>query len=178
MMEFKGMIQDIGLDYKTGKKTIKLVMDSDEALAELNDLIDRTVQVTIKKPSRSRSMKANAYAWVLMQAIAEKIGSTKDDVYLEMLHKYSGLFAFCWIKDEDYERFKSQYRTFQEIAETFKAGVKGHDVIFYLGMSAFDNWDMKRFIDGLVYECQSLDIATIPQSEIERMKEEWGITRS
>lgn len=184
MMNFKGMILDVGIDYKSGKRKITLSMDSDDCLVELQDLQDRTVDVQIKRATHARSMKANAYTWVLLQNLAEKLQTSKEDVYLLELVKYSSLFTTIWISSDAINDFVKRWRTVEDLGERYryetrngkKKRIKGHDFNVYLGMSAFDNEDMRVFIDGVVRDCNEMGISTIPPEDIERMKRQWGMT--
>ena len=42
---------------------------------------DKPLELTLKKARKSRSVNANAYMWVLCQALAEVLGTTKEAVY-------------------------------------------------------------------------------------------------
>ena len=48
--------------------------------------IERLHIAKLEEYKEKRSLNANAYAWKLMDLIAEKIGSTKDEVYLSLIH--------------------------------------------------------------------------------------------
>lgn len=183
-MKFTGMIRTVGLDYETGKNTITLMVDnSADAFTDLEELTDRTVSVEIKKTSHQRSLKANAYAWVLMQLIGERLDMTKDDVYLMMLGRHSRSFSTIWLEDTAYEEFKLNWRLVEQGEPRYtyrkvngkRKRINGHDVICYYGMSTFDNQEMRVFIDGLIRDCHDLKISTIPEEEAERMKAQWGI---
>lgn len=184
MMNFKGMILDVGIDYKSGKRKITLSMDSDDCLVELQDLQDRTVDVQIKRATHARSMKANAYAWVLLQSLAEKLQSSKDDIYLLELVKYSSAFGTIWVSNEAIDELYRKWRTVEDLGERYRyekidgkrKRIYGHDFNVYLGMSTFDNEEMRVFIDGVVRDCNEMGISTIPPQEIERMKRQWGMT--
>lgn len=183
-MEFNGRIKDVSMDYGSGKMQITFLMDDKSGLTELQDLQDKELTVTAKKRTYRRSLRANAYAWVLMQAIAEKVGSSKEDVYLELLHKYSRSFETVLIAvpngDETIANAvktiaNREGRTFVDMGKTKIKNRWHREIRIYFGMSIFNNEEMRVFLDGVLLECRELRIGTIPPAELERMKREWGI---
>ena len=47
----------------------------------LENLDDSELTVTIKKYSKKRTLSQNAYLWVLLDEIGQKVGRSKEDVY-------------------------------------------------------------------------------------------------
>ena len=52
-----------------------------------------TYILEIKRKIKSRSLKANAYAWELMGQIAEKLNMSKEEVYENMLRDYGTIMT-------------------------------------------------------------------------------------
>lgn len=122
-----------------------------------------------------RSLDANAYAWVLMTKIASAIGSSKDEVYEEMLRCYGclceedGGYITITVKNTvDVSRIGGHWMPYRE---------KGQWISYLMikGSSEYDTAEMSRFIDGIISEAQGLDIETLPPHEIEVMKKAWRI---
>lgn len=63
----------------------------------VSEMKDRMYTAKLGEKRQKRSLDANAYAWVLMGKIAEKVGTCKDDVYLQMLERY-GVYTHFIVK--------------------------------------------------------------------------------
>lgn len=67
----------------------RLVLDLDGDFRNTYDrLKDCDVEVAIEKYSENRTLKANAYLWVLVTRIANALRESKEDIYLDMLKAY------------------------------------------------------------------------------------------
>ena len=66
-----------------------LTVSSEKFPTEVDEIIDSEALLDIKitKHRKKKSLNANAYAWVLMQKIAEKTNSDKWSVYFAMSAK-------------------------------------------------------------------------------------------
>ncbi len=137
------------------------------------ETVKGTFSATVKKYRAKRSNNANAYAWVLMQRIAEAIGSEKDSVYLEMLRRY-GQFTHLIVRPQVVERVKQEWRTVEELGEVTVNGQTGIQLRCYFGSSTYDSKEMAGFIDGIVSECKEMGIETLTPIELERLKDEWA----
>lgn len=174
-MEFTGNLQGLSRDWKTGKWLITFSVNEENVLNAVDKLKENLLSITVGKLRKKRSLDANAYAWVLMTKIAQVVGSSKDEIYEEMLQKY----GYIYQDDEGY------------IAITLKSSIDvakldGHwkryksngDFTSYLmikGSSQYDSAEMAHFIDQIVLEAKELGIETMRPDEIERMKAMWGV---
>lgn len=133
-------------------------------------------RIKLSKWTEKRSLNANAYAFVLCTKIAQAIGSSKDEVYEQMLQAYGTV-------DEDFPPITviagadmSITREHWLRIDTRKVGGKDFDCYLRIkGSSEMDKKEMAHFIDGIVFECKQLGIETLPPDELERLKEQWGI---
>ncbi len=81
------------------KQHLTIEIDSDFR-AEFDELHGKTVDVSIKKYRPKRSLDANAYAWVLMDKLAEAMGITKVEVYRGAIRKIGGVSeTVCVLSD-------------------------------------------------------------------------------
>lgn len=174
-MEFTGKFITVNRDWKTGQYNITFSVNETSALNQI-EKIQNCGKLRIKAVQyrEKRSLDSNAYAWVLMQKIAETIHSDKWSVYLQMLQKYSRAFSHVIVKPEAVERMKDLYRTCIDLGEITVNGQTGHQLQVYYGSSDFDTKEMSVFIDGIISECKELGIETLSLNELERMKAEWG----
>lgn len=174
-MEWSGRFKGIQTDYMTGETVISFTINERSALAEVDKVKDiEKLRIEAVQYRQKRSLDSNAYAWVLMQKIAEAIHSDKWAVYLQCLQNYSRAFTHVIVKEQAVEKMKELYRTCIDIGEITVNGQTGHQLQVYYGSSCFDSKEMSVFIDGIVTECKNLGIETLPPDELERMKKEWA----
>ena len=162
------------MDYETGKYLVTFETASREAMERCAELAGEDLEVEVGKKRKKRSLDANAYAWVLMQKIAEATHSDKWTVYLEMLKRYSRAFTFVIVKPSALDRAVELFRTCVDLGEVKVNGAEGHQLQVYFGSSQFDTKEMSVLLDGIVSECRELGIETMTPNELERLKEGWG----
>ena len=173
-MECIGKFKSISRDWLSGKWEITFSTD-ENITGGIDKIKDKLLRIVVKQYREKRSLDSNAYAWVLMQKIAEAIHSDKWSVYLEMLEKYSRAFTHIIVRPDVVDRVKEEWSTVRNLGEITVNGQTGIQLQCYFGSSTFDTKEMSVFIDGLVEECRQLEIETLPPNEIERMKREWGV---
>jgi hypothetical protein len=175
MAEFTGKFEAITVDWKTGQRQVIFTVNEASAVESLVAL-EGAEKLSIKatRYREKRSLDSNAYAWVLMQKIAEAVHSDKWSIYLEMLKKYSRDFTFVICKEKAIDKLKELYRTCVDLGEVNVNGMEGHQMQVFFGSSTFDTKSMSVFIDGIVSECKELGIETLPPDELERMKAAWN----
>ena len=174
-MIFTGKFQGVTTDWATGQHNTTFSINEKSALAEIEHIQEcEKLSIEAKKYREKRSLDSNAYAWVLMQKIAEASGTDRNSVYLDMLQNYSREFDFVICKEHAVDRFKKIYRTCIDFGEVNVNGTTGHQLQVFYGSSTFDSKAMSVFIDGIVSECKQLNIETLPPHELERMKAAWN----
>lgn len=174
-MDATGKLQGISKNWQSGKFIVSFEINenlSQETIEYLQSC--EMLSIEAKKYRQKRSLNANAYAWVLMQKIAEVIHSDRESVYIEMLKKYSRDFTFVICKEKAIGKLKELYRTCIDLGEVNVNGMEGHQMQVFFGSSTFDSKSMSVFIDGIVSECKELGIETLPPAELERMTQQWG----
>lgn len=143
-----------------------------------DDLKDSPVKVEIRKASKSRSMSANAYAWVLIDKISEKTGINQTDVYRSAIREIGGVSTLLGMKDDAVPVFTENWqrghlgRQVEIIPGSSKPGWS--NVRVFYGSSEFDSTQMARLIDSLIQDAEALGIPTINDAEAERMISKWG----
>ena len=176
-MEFTGEFVNASKDWKTGKWNITFTCNEESALPEIDEIKEANLDITAKKHRKKRSLDANAYAWVLMQKIAEMVNTSKWDVYLDMLQKYSRAFTHIIVHPHAVEAVMKMYRTAINLGEVRVNDKTGIQLQVYFGSSTFDTKEMSVFIDGIVSDCQMLGIRTETPDELERMKALWDANK-
>lgn len=131
---------------------------------------DRDKLFEVKPYRQKRSLNANAYAWVLINEMANRLRTSKDEVYQEMLKRYGQSKVISVLSEIDISRFVKYYE------EIGKGHVEGKEFTHYrcfIGSSEYDSREMAILIDGIVDEAQELGIDTLPTTAVERMKALW-----
>ena len=173
-MECTGKLKSVSKNWISRKWEVTFEINED-ITASIDKIRDKMLNLTAKIHRKKRSLDANAYAWVLMQKIAEAIHTDKWSVYLMMLERYSPVFTHIIVRPEAVERVKGEWRTVKVLGPIQVNGSTGIQLQCYFGSSTFDSKEMASFIDGIVSECKEMGIETLPPDEIERMRREWGI---
>lgn len=172
-MDFRGRLIDITRNWKTGK--VRVTFEADEDISgQLEAISDKLLTITAKIFRNRRSKDANAYAWVLMQKIAEVLHTDKWSVYLSMLERY-GVFTHIIVRPHVVDRVIEEWRTVKNLGKVTVADQTGIQLQCYFGSSTYDTREMAVFINGIVSECHEIGIETASPEELERMKREWGV---
>lgn len=151
------------------------------ALSDVEFEKDKTYVCRISAQGMKRSLNANAYAWVLLQKLAEKLGTTKDELYLTEIESI-GSFDYYMVIDESkaIETLKQQFRVVRDrgVVELGKRGTDDYKRVRTLqcwkGSSSYSTKEMARFLDIIIEEAKAQGIETETPEEIERMKATWG----
>ena len=171
MVDAKGNITSISVDYRKQQTLVTFALS--EVPDVFNGLMDVELSIKIAKYHEKRSLDANAYAWVLMSKIAEKLNTTKEDIYELMLKRYGVLY-------QDEKGFivitiKSNIDIYTIAGHWLKCKDCGNftSYIMIKGSSDYNTAEMSHFIDGIVSEAKELGIQTETPEEIERIKALW-----
>lgn len=165
-----------------GRETadVTITVRSTAGLAELSEAANGLKKgkewvVEFKPIRKKRSLSANAYAWVLMEKLAQKLGTTKATVYREHVRVY-GPFQVLRLNREAVEWFEELWTRngLGWIVEYI--GVVGEtvEVMAYPGTSTYTTAEMARFIDCLVTECREQGIETMDPERLKALIGGWG----
>lgn len=173
------IIRDVMAINQVGKNAVEATFrleGDDSALQEAWDGMKngKKYELTIKEIRKHRSLSANAYAWVLMQKMAEELGITKEEVYRQNVQSY-GTFSCIIMRDDAVDSFRKMWESngLGWQIEILDGTFGFTDVLAYPGTSTYDSKQMGRFIDGLVQDCKDLGIETLPPDQLAAMIKEW-----
>ena len=175
-MKSIGTIEDISIDYKTQKPKILLVLNERGSLSSIEELKEDKLSIEIKKYKNKRSLDANAYMWVLISKLEEKLNISKDIIYKDAI-KNIGVYEVIPVKNEAVERFIEAWTKngLGWVCETTKSKLEGYtNILAYYGSSTYNTAEMSRLIDFVVQECKQLNIETMTPEQLNILKEEWG----
>ena len=127
---------------------------------------DKEKKFVLEEYKEKRSLSQNSYAWKLITQIANKIRKSKEEVYLQMLEDFGQSEIVSMLSSINPKGFFKYYKKIGE------GVVNNKDFIhykIYKGSSEYDTKEMSIFIDGIIQECEQLDIPTKSPEEIARM---------
>lgn len=170
----KGRLVDLTFGLNR-KQRITVEVDRDFR-REFEQLKESELSIEIKKHRNRRSLDANAYAWVLVDKLAEALSLEKAAVYKAAIRNIGGVSEIICVKEEAVEKLRSAWESngigWQTL--TMPSKIAGCvNVILYYGSSTYDTKQMSQLIDFLVYEAQDLGIETATPEQLARYKEEW-----
>lgn len=180
-MEFTGKLIGFSHDIVTGAMNITFTVNERKSIFDNLDEIKTAEKLNIKavKHRKKRSLDANAYYWVILTKLAEKLNISKTELHNRLLQDYgqiekddSGQSIIFSIKSEiDISRRYDIY------AKPIGTGtVNGKEFTHYVllkGSHTYDSREMSVLINGLIYEAKLQGIETLPPDELERMLKAW-----
>ena len=174
MLTFKGKLKDHII--KLGGKVV-LMLDTDLSAEYLDELKDKELKVQISVWRQDRSLNANNYCWKLLDEIAQRTHSAKEEVYQEIISKV-GVFEILPIRNEAVDNFVEKWKSrgLGWVCNIMRdSKIPNYtNVIAYYGSSVYNTKEMSRLIDEVVQEAQALDIQTKTPQELAELKNLWG----
>ncbi|NMA23732.1 MAG: hypothetical protein GX938_09545 [Spirochaetales bacterium] len=170
----RGKIKALAHDFESGRQILTLEL-FDDFRALYDDLNGHELSIEIKKYREKRSLNANAYLWVLIGRLAEKLRLPTVEVYREYVRDF-GVYEVIPIKEEASERFIQSWSKngLGWIAEPMhrESKLKGYvNIVCYYGTSVYDRAEFSRILDAVVEDCKAQGIETYNPNEIERLVE-------
>ena len=141
-----------------------------QALASTDKLKDIKVS-----PSRvKRSLDANAALWLLLDKLAIKLMTTKEELYSHFLIKYgvSDVVQMLESAKEDFIN-RAGFRAYQELDKKESKGKTTVYLACYYGSSTYDKKEFARLLDGVIEEAKEQDIDFISKEERDLLIKEW-----
>lgn len=156
-----------------GSDKWQITLEVDEQPTIYDELKEQELSIELKKYRKKRSLDANSYQWVLCTKMAEKLGTSKEEVQDLMIQRYS-----------DFDKDEDGYITITMLDRIPVSKLGGHwkligqngkfnSYMRLVGSSEMDSAQMARLLEGVVSEAKELGINTETPDEIERMKALW-----
>lgn len=172
-MELVGEITKV--NYGVDETTIEFKAEkvNIEQVSNLMKLSGLKSILNVNKWYKKRSLNANSYLWTLLTEIANKIGSSKEEVYEQMLDRYGQVltdeegnaYQVTILKKQDIKNMEGHYKL-------IKSNDKFSAYLVLKGSSKYNSKEMATLLDGVISECKELEIETRPKEEIESMLKE------
>lgn len=170
-MEIKSNIVDINVNYKSGKAKVTFEGNFDLAACEELMLNNSDLRVTAVRWREKRSLDANAYCWLLITKIGDKLRKSKEQVYLDALKDY-GQSEIVSIRSDI--KVNGYFKYYEEIGTGYVNNTQFTHYKIFKGTSEYNTEEMSIFIDGIVQDAEALGICTMTPQEIEKLKTSWG----
>ena len=179
-MQFKGRLTSYKL-IDDGME-LHIAVDADEDyFSKLSD-----VRLDIKPWREGRSRSANGYFYTLVDKLADALRVSKPFIHNQMLRKYGRIQTIdgkpIWVvlpETEEVARKVDEDETLHvRPTEEVKQGKDGRMYRTYLLLKGSHEMDSKEFsvlLDGIISDCKEVGIQTLPKTEIDAMKERYGV---
>jgi hypothetical protein len=179
MHEFTGTITDIRADMFNGDVYIVLrANEKQSALACYNELSnEEKLAIKIGKYRERRSNDANAYCWVLIGKLAEKLNIPRDEIYRDAIKQIGGNYEVVCVQDAAVDKLCEGWRKngIGWQTDTMPSKIKGcTNVLLYYGSSTYDTAQMSRLINIVVDACREQNIETRTPDEIANLLSLWN----
>jgi hypothetical protein len=178
MYEFKGTLKDISVDFITGKAVLNLqVQEKQSAMALWDDLRGKDLAIKIGKYRERRSNDANAYCWVLIGKLAEKLNIPTEEIYRNAIKQIGGNYEVVCVMDAAVDKLcRSWSRNgIGWLTDTMPSKINGcTNVLLYYGSSTYDTAQMSRLINIVVDACREQGIDTRTPDEIANLLSLWN----
>lgn len=163
------------IEFKTeNKPRIALLLDGQteitftapkSVLRAFDGLTDKPLTITVKEYRPKRSLSQNAYLWVLLDKLAEKLNRSKEDIYKIYVKDY-GVFEPLPIRNDAVEGFIAKWSKnglgwfCEDLGESKLNGYT--KLLAYYGSSTYNSKEMTRLIDAVIQDCEDQGIPTMP----------------
>lgn len=128
---------------------------------------DKNKKFEIKQKKEKRSLNQNAYAWELITKIGNILRKSKEEVYLQMLKEYGQSEIVSILSSIDP---KGYFKYYEKIGTGIVNNKEFTHYKIFKGSSEFDTKEMTILIDGIIQECEQLDIETLTPDEIAKLR--------
>lgn len=125
----------------------------------------------VKRVTKKRSLNANAYCFVLCDAIAQKLGTTKEAVYRQAVGDVGVCVPLTFTDPDAMTLFKRKWHS-NGLGWLTKT-LDDKTLLAYYGSSTYSKEEMNRLIDWLVGAAQDLQIPTMSDDELKLMIGRW-----
>lgn len=179
MHEFTGTIKNPSIDYATGNIVLQVVCNEKQsALACYNELAsEEKLAIKISKYREKRSADANAYCWVLIGKLAEKLNIPRDEIYRDAIKQIGGNYEVVCVQDAAVDKLCRgwQKNGIGWSTDTMPSKIAGcTNVMLYYGSSTYDTAQMSRLISILKEACDEQGISTKTPDEIANLLSLWN----
>lgn len=162
----QGRICDLNVSIFNAKQKLTFEIDGDFR-TQFDELKDKELEITVKPYRQKRSLDQNSYSWVLIGKIADKLRTSKDEVYLTMLRRY-GQGGVIKVLPNTEQAVLSALKYYEPHEKLYTETEKYYRV--WAGSSGYNTEEMTIFLDGIISEAKELGIETLTPNELLDMR--------
>lgn len=179
MYELTGIIKDFSADFLTGKANLTLSINEKQKMLTCYSELSQCEKLSIKidKFREKRSLDANAYCFVLIGKLAEKLSIPVETIYRSAVKEIGGNYEVVCVQNEAVEKLCDGWSRngLGWQTDTMPSKLEGcTNVVLYYGSSTYDTAQMSRLINIIVEECKEQGIETRTPEEIANLISLWG----
>ncbi len=170
-----GRLKDLTVN-RDGTQNLTLTIEADFREA-FDELIDKEIDIDIKRHRKARSLDANAKCWVIIDQLAEKLRMKKTEVYRNAIKEIGGVSDIVCVRDfaaptlcENWQKHGQGWMT--EVSPSKLPGCV--NVTLWYGSSVYNTKQMADLISTLVDLCNEQGIPTLSEAEVNNLVEAWG----
>ena len=144
-------------------------------LVAIDSIKTDKLTLVIKEHRPKRSLSQNAYMWVLLNQLAEKLNDKAENIYRHFIEDY-GVRDYILVQDRAVEELQTRWEKkgigwFTQILR--KGKIDGTTtVIVYYGSSSYNSKEMTRVVNAVIEECENNDIPTMTEKEVMALQNE------
>ena len=157
-----GMLIEIPFSQHHLLDKLKVIVDKD---------VDKILDIKVKR--EKRSLDANSALWLMLNKMAIKLRTTKDELYLDMLDRY-GVFTHVVVKPEAVKRVMQEWRTVRELGKVTINGKTGIQLQCFYGSSQYNKEEFSTLLNGVIDEAKEIGIDFYTKEELNSMIMNWG----
>jgi len=179
-METKAKITGFSVDHLNNKIRLEIETNNAEYAEAVEALQKGEIRLNMKQWREQRSLNANKYFHLLSDKLADAMRMSKPKMKNYLLFTYGQK-----IRDENGNLVIVKTNAIEEdlIERTdihlwhLKDSPEDNVPMYCLLEHSrfYDSHQMSILIDGVVSECKAVGIETLPPSELEYLKQKWGV---
>lgn len=139
-------------------KITALIYDAPAVLDRVIGLAGKEVSIQIALPKEKRSLDSNAYFWLLVNKLADKLHTSKEEMYVKLLKDY-GQSIVVTVK-QGLDLSQAGFKYYEVLKDGLINGKPFTAYKVFIGSSQYTKEQMSVLIDGAVQECKELGIET------------------
>ena len=172
MSELTGTIHSTALSMD-GKPLITFKVNEYRDCTKMaQELADSPVTIKVTKQKKKRSLDSNAYFWILVDKLSQRLNIPKEDIYRNAIRNIGGVSEVVCVRNEAVEKLCQGWSKngLGWSTDTMPSKIAGcTNVVLYYGSSTYSQEQMTRLIDNIVQDCKAVGIETLSPLELARM---------
>lgn len=130
--------------------------------------------VEIKPYSEKRSRNANSFLWAILSQCADKLNTTREELYMDYVRKIAPYKDFTLTEDEA-RTFRVAWGKMGLGWQTEQVDFDGDGVVIraYYGSSTYTKKRMSRLIDMVVEDAKQIGVDCLSERERALLIERW-----